>query len=139
MSNYQRLDDGMSWQIVGRLEASQCQMQICRVFDLTPSVVCNLWKQFQDTGSIGRKPGQGCLRAMTAREDCHLLIIERCNRRATASQFSRYLYAATGTCVSRVNVSKRLYEKGLFDQKTCCLRLAHIYEQESPFSMVQTA
>ncbi|GFX77193.1 HTH_Tnp_Tc3_2 domain-containing protein [Trichonephila clavipes] len=38
----------MRWRIVGRLEAAQ----ICWEFNLTPSVVCNLWKQFQDTGSI---------------------------------------------------------------------------------------
>ncbi|GBO08894.1 hypothetical protein AVEN_224414-1, partial [Araneus ventricosus] len=59
MSNHQRLDDGMRWRIVGRLEAGQSQVQICREFNLTPSVVCNLWKQFQDTGSIQRKPGGG--------------------------------------------------------------------------------
>ncbi|GBN69148.1 hypothetical protein AVEN_128501-1 [Araneus ventricosus] len=58
MSNHQRLDDGMRWRIVWRLEAGQSQVQICREFNLTPSVVCNLWKQFQDTGSIERKPGQ---------------------------------------------------------------------------------
>ncbi|GFV10834.1 uncharacterized protein TNCV_4706031 [Trichonephila clavipes] len=43
MSNHQRLDDGMKWRIVGRLEAGQYQVQICRDFTLTPSVVCNLW------------------------------------------------------------------------------------------------
>ncbi|GBM21753.1 hypothetical protein AVEN_118280-1 [Araneus ventricosus] len=39
MSNHQRLDDGMRWRIVGRLEAGQSQVQICREFNLTPSVV----------------------------------------------------------------------------------------------------
>ncbi|GBM41877.1 hypothetical protein AVEN_161393-1 [Araneus ventricosus] len=57
MSNHQHLDDGRRWRIVGRQEAGQSQAQICREFDLTPSVTCNLWKQFQDTGSIQRKPG----------------------------------------------------------------------------------
>ncbi|GBM10609.1 hypothetical protein AVEN_21929-1 [Araneus ventricosus] len=47
MSNHQRLDDGMRWRIVGRLEGGQSQVQICREFNLTPSVVCNLWKQFE--------------------------------------------------------------------------------------------
>ncbi|GBL82680.1 Transcription factor Sox-6 [Araneus ventricosus] len=117
MSNHQRLDDGMRWRIVGRLEASQSQVQICREFNLTPSVVCNLWKQFQDTGSIERKPGQGRPRATTATEDRYLSIIERRNRGATASQLSRDLYAATGTRVSRVTVTKRLHETGLFARK----------------------
>ncbi|GBL74570.1 hypothetical protein AVEN_235484-1 [Araneus ventricosus] len=39
MSNHQRLDDGMGWRIVGRLEAGQSQVQICREFNLTPNVV----------------------------------------------------------------------------------------------------
>ncbi|GBM11017.1 Transposable element Tcb2 transposase [Araneus ventricosus] len=117
MSNHQRLDDGMRWQIGGRLEAGQSQVQICREFNLTPSVVCNLWKQFQDTGSIERNPGQGRPRATTATEDRYLTIIARRNRGAAASQLSRDLYAATGTRVSRVTVSKRLHETGLFARR----------------------
>lgn len=102
---------------MGRLEAGQSQVQICREFNLTASVVCNLWKQFQDTGSIERKPGQGRPRATTAREDRHLSIIARRNRGATASQLSRDLYAATETRVSRVTVSRRLHERGLFARR----------------------
>ncbi|GBN21748.1 hypothetical protein AVEN_258184-1 [Araneus ventricosus] len=117
MSNHQHLDDGMRWRIVGRLEAGQSQVQICREFNLTPSVVCNLWKQFQDTGSIERKPGQGRPRATTATEDRYLSIIARRNRGATASQLSRDLYASTGIRVSRVTVSKRLRETGLFARR----------------------
>ncbi|GFX81575.1 transposable element Tcb2 transposase [Trichonephila clavipes] len=52
-------------------------VQICREFNLTPSVVRNLRKQFQDTGSIERIPGQGRPRATTARENRHLSIITR--------------------------------------------------------------
>ncbi|GFY06019.1 HTH_Tnp_Tc3_2 domain-containing protein [Trichonephila clavipes] len=103
----------MRWRIIRRLEAGQCQVQICREFNLTLSVVvCNLWKQFQDTK---RKPGQGRPRATMAREDPHLSIIERRNRGATASQLSRYLYAATGTRISRMTDSKRLQKRGLLN------------------------
>ncbi|GBM14601.1 Transposable element Tcb2 transposase [Araneus ventricosus] len=117
MSNHQRLDDGMRWRIVGRLEAGQYQFQICREFNLTPSVVCNLWKQFQDSGFIKRKLGKGRPKAPTATEDRYLSIIARRNRGATASQLSRDLYAASGTRVSRVTVSKRLHETGLFARR----------------------
>ncbi|KFM75524.1 hypothetical protein X975_13998, partial [Stegodyphus mimosarum] len=65
MSNHQSLNDGMRWRIVGRLEAGQSQVQICREFNLTHSVMCNLWKRFQNTGSIERKPGQGLSRVVT--------------------------------------------------------------------------
>ncbi|GFV51836.1 HTH_Tnp_Tc3_2 domain-containing protein [Trichonephila clavipes] len=112
----------MRLQIVRRLEAGQCQVQICREFNLTPSVVCNLWKQFQDTEFFKRKPGLGQPRAMTAREDRHLSITARCNREATASQLSRYLHAASGTRVSRVTVSKSFHERGLFARRpTVCV------------------
>ncbi|GBN14676.1 Transposable element Tcb2 transposase [Araneus ventricosus] len=117
MSNHQRLEDGMRWRIVQRLEAGQSQVQICREFNLTPSVVCNLWKQFQVIGSIERKAGQGRPRATTATEDRYLSIIARRNRDATASQLSRDLYAATGSRVSRVTVSKRLHKIGLFARR----------------------
>ncbi|GBN15901.1 hypothetical protein AVEN_88534-1, partial [Araneus ventricosus] len=100
--------------IVGRLEAGQSQIQICTQFNLTPSVVCNLWKQFQDTGSIERKPGEGLPRAT---EDCYLSIIARRNRGATASQLSRDLHATTGTRALRMTVSKRLHETGLFTRR----------------------
>ncbi|GFU64185.1 DDE_3 domain-containing protein [Trichonephila clavipes] len=75
MSNHQRLDDEIRWRILGRLEASQCQVQICRELNLMPGILCNLSKQYQDTGSSERKPGQGRLRATTAREDHPLSII----------------------------------------------------------------
>ncbi|GFW19069.1 transposable element Tcb2 transposase [Trichonephila clavipes] len=104
MSNNQRLNNGRRWRIVGRLEARQCQTQICRELYLTFSVVFNLWKQLQVTGSIERKPGQRFPRATMAREDGHLSIIERLNSGTTTYQHSCYLYAATGTRVSKGTV-----------------------------------
>ncbi|GBM62216.1 Transposable element Tcb2 transposase [Araneus ventricosus] len=117
MTNHQRLDDLMRWRIVGRLEAGQSQVEIRREFNLTPSVVCNLWKHFQDTGSIERKPGQGRPRATKATEDRYLSFIARRNRGATASQLSRDLDVATGSRVSRVTASKRFHETGLFARR----------------------
>ncbi|GBN72709.1 hypothetical protein AVEN_57194-1 [Araneus ventricosus] len=90
---------------------------LLKEFNLTPSVVCNLWKQFQDTGPIDRKPGQGRPRATTATEDRYLSIIARHNRGATSSQLFRNLYAGTETRVSRATVSKRLHETGLFARR----------------------
>ncbi|GFX10163.1 transposable element Tcb2 transposase [Trichonephila clavipes] len=48
----------MRWRIVGRLETGESKIQICREFNLTPIVVFNLWKWFQDIGSIKRKSGE---------------------------------------------------------------------------------
>ncbi|GFV91634.1 HTH_Tnp_Tc3_2 domain-containing protein [Trichonephila clavipes] len=80
-----------------------------------------------NTGSIKRKPGQGHPRATTAKEDCHLSIIARRNGGTTASQLSRYLYAATGTRVSRVTVSKTLHERWFSRRPVACIPLTSIH------------
>ncbi|GFX70165.1 transposable element Tcb2 transposase [Trichonephila clavipes] len=101
MSNHHSSAHGMRWRIVGRLEAGLCQVQIYREFSLTPSVIRDLWKLFPDSGSIERNFGGG-----------------------TASQLTRYLYAATGTRVSRMTVSKRLHQRGLFTRRPAvCVQL----------------
>ncbi|GFX19397.1 HTH_Tnp_Tc3_2 domain-containing protein [Trichonephila clavipes] len=126
----------MKWRIVDRLGASQSQIQDCRGFNLTPSVVFNLWKQFQETGSIKRKPGQCRPRIMTAIEDRPSSIIVSRNRDGTASQISRELYADTGTRISRMTVSRRLYERGLFTRRLAvCVLLSSA--NRNPFKMVQ--
>ncbi|GFU55430.1 HTH_Tnp_Tc3_2 domain-containing protein [Trichonephila clavipes] len=110
-SNHQRLDDGMRWRIVGRLEAGQCQVQICREFNLTYGNSSRILDPSRE------KSGQGHPRPTTAREDRHLSIIARRKRGTTASQLSLYLYSATGIRVSRMTASKRLYERGLFGRR----------------------
>ncbi|KFM62759.1 Transposable element Tcb2 transposase, partial [Stegodyphus mimosarum] len=55
--------------------------------------------------------------ARLAREDRYLSILARRNRGVTASQLSRDLYTATGTRVTRVAVSQRLHERGLFARR----------------------
>ncbi len=42
MSEHHRLEEGMRWRIVGRLEAGQSQVQVARELSVTPSVVSNL-------------------------------------------------------------------------------------------------
>lgn len=86
MITCQCLIDGMMWQNIGRLEAGQPEVPILSDFNATPSLMSNLWKQFQDTESIERKPGQGHLRAMMADKDFCLFIIARSNRITTASE-----------------------------------------------------
>ncbi|GFT64783.1 transposable element Tcb2 transposase [Trichonephila clavipes] len=146
MSSHQRLDDEMRWKIVGSLEAGQSQVQICIEFNLY-NIMCNLQKQFQDTKSIERKPGQGRPRATTATEDRHLSIIARRNRETTASQLSHYLYAAAATHVLRVAVSKRLYERFFARRPAVCVPLTSMnrrvrlawYRQHRDWDMDQWA
>ncbi|GFX46394.1 uncharacterized protein TNCV_238561 [Trichonephila clavipes] len=101
MSSYQRLDD-------------------------VPRVT-NSWKQFQDTGSIERNPGQGRPRATTAIEDCHLSIIARRNRGLLSSLVTS-MQPQEPVCQG--------FHKDFMREGS--LRPTYIYEQESPFSKVQT-
>ncbi|GFS92709.1 transposable element Tc1 transposase [Trichonephila clavipes] len=48
------------------------------------------------------------------REDRHLFIIARRNKDTTTSQISHKLYASAGNRISKVTVSRRLYETELF-------------------------
>ncbi|GFV04548.1 uncharacterized protein TNCV_64641 [Trichonephila clavipes] len=43
MSIHQCLDDGMKWRIGGSLKAGLPQIQICREFNITPSVMCSTY------------------------------------------------------------------------------------------------
>ncbi len=52
MSEHHRLEEGMRWRIVGRLEAGQSQAQVARELSVTSSVVLNLWSQFQISGAV---------------------------------------------------------------------------------------
>ena len=112
---------------MGRLDGGQSQIQICRELHAATSVVSILWKQFQDTGTIERKPGQGSPRATKALEDRYLSITARRNRHSSASPLPRGFYAATGTRVSRVTVSRRLHERGLFARRPAvCVPLTSV-------------
>lgn len=51
----QFLDDGMRWRIAGILEAGQSQVQIPRDFNVMPSVLFYLWKQFKNAAVIEKK------------------------------------------------------------------------------------
>lgn len=101
MSEHHRLDDGLRWRTVGRIEAGQSQAQVARELGVTPSIVSTLWSQFQNSGTGSRRPGQGRPRATTPRENQYLLLTAKRQRTSTATQLSRDLAAATGTLVSR--------------------------------------
>ncbi|GBO26770.1 hypothetical protein AVEN_248977-1 [Araneus ventricosus] len=101
-----------------------------------PSVVCNLRKQFQNTGSIERKL-KVVQEPPRPQKHLYLSIIARRKRGATASQLSRDLYAATRTRVYKGDCfQKRLHETGLFARRPKVCVLIYFYEQRVLFSML---
>ncbi|GFW16420.1 transposable element Tcb2 transposase [Trichonephila clavipes] len=72
---------------------------------------------FLETGSAGRRPGQGRRWATTSNEDRYLVLTARRHRNMKATLFQRHLRSATGTRVSTQFVRNRLHGVGLYARR----------------------
>ncbi|GFV28523.1 transposable element Tcb2 transposase [Trichonephila clavipes] len=63
-----------------------------------------IWNRFLDTGSAGRRPGQGLRWATTPNEDRYLVLTARRHRNMNATFLQQHLRSATGTTVSTQTV-----------------------------------
>ncbi|GFS47144.1 transposable element Tcb2 transposase [Trichonephila clavipes] len=91
MSQRSHLTDSEAWRVVGRI-----------------------WNRFLETGSAGRRPGQGRRRATTPNEDCYLVLTARRHRNMNATLLQQHLRSASGTTVSTQAVRNRLHGLGLY-------------------------
>ncbi|GFU54905.1 transposable element Tcb2 transposase [Trichonephila clavipes] len=117
MASRYHLEESVKWRIIGRLEAGQSITETATCLNISRQTVSKLWKQFQNDGTVVRRPGQGRKRMTTASEDRYLALTARRNRKATARQLSSELAAATGAVASRQTIYRRLNEKGLYARK----------------------
>ncbi|GFX90323.1 transposable element Tcb2 transposase [Trichonephila clavipes] len=79
---------------------------------------------FLETGSAGRRPGQGRRRATTPNEDRYLVLMARRHRNMNATLLQQHLRSATGTTVSTQTVRNRLHGVGLYARRSMvCVRL----------------
>ncbi|GFV35762.1 transposable element Tcb2 transposase [Trichonephila clavipes] len=74
MSQRSHLNDSEAWRVVGRLEESQTQAEKAQAIGVSQSVISRIWNHFLETGSAGRRPGQGRRRATTPNEDRYLVL-----------------------------------------------------------------
>ncbi|GFV94550.1 transposable element Tcb2 transposase [Trichonephila clavipes] len=72
---------------------------------------------FVETGSGGRRPGQGRRRATTPNEDRYLVLTARRHRNMNAILLQQLLSSATGTTVSSQTVRNRLHGVGLYARR----------------------
>ncbi|GFX67945.1 transposable element Tcb2 transposase [Trichonephila clavipes] len=80
--------------------------------------------RFLETGSAGRRPGQGRSRATTPNKDRYLLLTARRHRNMNAILLQQHLRSATGTMVSTQTVRNRLHGVGLYARRPMvCVRL----------------
>ncbi|GFY19810.1 transposable element Tcb2 transposase [Trichonephila clavipes] len=76
-----------------------------------------IWNRFLETGSAGRRPGQGRRRATTPNEDHYLVLTARRHRIMNATLLQQHLRSATSTTVSTQTVRNRLHGVGLYARR----------------------
>ncbi|GFW25708.1 transposable element Tcb2 transposase [Trichonephila clavipes] len=116
MASRYHLEESVKWRIIGRLEAGQSITETATCLNISRQTVSKLWKQFQNDGTVVRRPGQGRKRMTTASEDRYLALTARRNRKATARQLSSELATATGAVASRQTIYRRLNEKAFMPE-----------------------
>ncbi|GFX76311.1 transposable element Tcb2 transposase [Trichonephila clavipes] len=117
MSQRSHLTDSEAWRAVGRLERSQTQAEVAQAIGVSQSVISKIWNRFLETGSAGRRPGQGRRRATTPNEDRYLVLTGRRHQNMNATLLQQYLHSATGTTVSTQTVRNRLHSVGLYARR----------------------
>ncbi|GFW65771.1 HTH_Tnp_Tc3_2 domain-containing protein [Trichonephila clavipes] len=85
MSQRSHLTDSETWRVVGRLEGGQIQAEVAQAFGVSQSVISRIWNRFVETGSAGRRPGQGRRWATTPNEDHYLVLTPRRRRNMNAT------------------------------------------------------
>ncbi|GFS74589.1 transposable element Tcb2 transposase [Trichonephila clavipes] len=94
VSQLSHLTDSEAWKVVGRI-----------------------WNRFLETGSAGRRLGQGLGRATTPNEDRYLILTARRHPNMNATLLHQHLRSATGTMVSTKTVRNRLHGVGLYARR----------------------
>ncbi|GFT67038.1 transposable element Tcb2 transposase [Trichonephila clavipes] len=123
MSQRSHLTDSEAWRVVGRLEGDQTQAKIAQAIGVSQSVISRIWNRFLETGSAGRRPGQGRRRATTPNENRYLVLTARRYRNMNATLLQQHLLSATGTTVSTQTVRNRLHGVGLYARRSMvCVR-----------------
>ncbi|GFV35679.1 transposable element Tc1 transposase [Trichonephila clavipes] len=124
--------------IIGKLEKGRNVTSGAAEFGIAHSIVSQLWRQFQTTGTTIRGFSSGRPRGTTPADDRYIVLQARRNRRQTAGEIARHTTQATGRPISRFTVARRLHGGGLFARRPVrCVPLTptHRGRHESRFSL----
>ncbi|GFY29303.1 transposable element Tcb2 transposase [Trichonephila clavipes] len=117
MSQRSHLTDSKAWRVVGRLGRGPNSRRSSASHWSVTNVISRIWNRFLETGSAGRRPGQGRRRATTPNEDRYLGLTARRDRNMNATLLQQHLRLATGTRVSTQTVQNRLHGVGLYARR----------------------
>ncbi|GFX58389.1 transposable element Tcb2 transposase [Trichonephila clavipes] len=111
------LDAFTRGRIIGKLEKGRSVTSVAAEFGIAHSIVSQLWRQFQTTGTAIRGFSSGRPRGTTPADDRYIVLKARRNRRQTAGKIARHTTQATGRPISRFTVARRLHTGGLFARR----------------------
>ncbi|GFS57511.1 transposable element Tcb2 transposase [Trichonephila clavipes] len=131
MPQRSHVTDSEAWRVVGRLEGGQTQAETVQALGVSQSVISRVWNRFLETGSAGRRPGQGRRRATTPNEDRYLVLMARRHRNMNATLLQQHIRSATGPMVSTQTVRNRLDGVGLYARRSMvCVRLTSRHRRD---------
>ncbi|GFV01424.1 transposable element Tcb2 transposase [Trichonephila clavipes] len=131
MSQRSHLTDSEAWRVVGRLEGGQTQAEVALAIGVSQSVISRIWNRFLETGSAGRRPGQGRRRATTPNEDRYLVLTARRHRNINSTLLQQHLRSATGTTVLTQTVRNLIHGVGLYARRPlACVRLTSRHRRD---------
>jgi transposase-like protein len=84
-SRYARLNEAQRSNAIGRLEASESQTAVARIFNVSQSTIFRLWDRYQQTGSTRDLPRLGRPRVTTAAQDRYIQLRHLRERFTTAT------------------------------------------------------
>ncbi|GFS71673.1 HTH_Tnp_Tc3_2 domain-containing protein [Trichonephila clavipes] len=114
MTSRKQMEDSERWSAVGHIEAGQSITDVALYFGVHYSVISRLWKQFQTTQTVVRRP-VGCLpRVTTPSEDQYIAIVAKWNHRVTSTRVTSMVTASIGKTISAATVRRRLHMNGLY-------------------------
>ncbi|GFS67186.1 transposable element Tcb2 transposase [Trichonephila clavipes] len=132
MSQQSHLTDSEAWRVVGRLEGGHTQAEVAQSIGVSESGISTIWNQFLETGSAGRRPGQGRRWATTPNEDRYLVLTDRRHQNMSATLLQQHLRSAAGTRVSTQTIRNRLHGVGLYARRPMvCVRLISRHRRDA--------
>ena len=86
MTSRRRMEDSDHWCAVGRIEAGRSITDVALFFGVHHSEISRLWKQFQTTQTIVRRPVADRPRVTIPAEDRYAAVLAKRNSRAISTQ-----------------------------------------------------
>ncbi|GFV81514.1 HTH_Tnp_Tc3_2 domain-containing protein [Trichonephila clavipes] len=108
------MEDSERWRAVGHIETGQSITDVALFFDVHHSVISRLWKLFQTTQTVVRKPVGGRPRITTPTDDRYIAIVDKRNRRVTSTRVTSIDTVSIGKAISAATVRRGLHIIGLY-------------------------